>query len=77
MGFTSILAAKTVQGKSFRQNQQEQEGVGHGTDVVTALPRCKHLYHVQGSPAAKNTHYIFSGVSSLLSTTVWAPSNLS
>lgn len=58
MGVTSILAAETVQAKNSRQNQQAQRGVCHGTDLVTALPSYKHLYHVQGSPAAENTHHI-------------------
>lgn len=52
MGFTSILAKEIVRAKNFRQNQQEE--VCYGTGLLTALPRCKHLCHVQGSPAAEN-----------------------
>lgn len=75
MGFTKILATEIIQAKNFRQNQKEQEEVCYGAGHVAALPRCKHLCHVQGSPAAENTNHILSGASSLPSTTPWAPSN--
>lgn len=52
--------------KNFRQTQQEQEEVCYATGLVTVLPRCKHLCHVQGSPALRTQPHSLWGLISVI-----------
>lgn len=52
--------------KNFRQNQQEQEEVCYATGLVSVLPRCKHLCHVQGTQLLRTQPHSLWGLISVI-----------